>query len=84
MQKLPDFEIARKAWVIADINEQLGFFAHMTSINSSSGEKIKISTIEFQIENLQASVKVSIFSKDRGVSVEFPIIQTELDTIQYF
>ncbi|KRY88403.1 Protein SCO1 -like protein, mitochondrial [Trichinella pseudospiralis] len=69
MQKLPDFEIARKAW----INEQLGFFAHMTSINSSSGEKIKISTIEFQIENLQASVKVSIFSKDRGVSLNLKI-----------
>ncbi|KRX82614.1 Protein SCO1 -like protein, mitochondrial [Trichinella sp. T6] len=54
MQKLPDFEIARKAWM----NEQLGFFAHMTSTNFSSGEKIKISTIEFQIESLQASVKV--------------------------
>ncbi|XP_003371356.1 cuticle collagen rol-6 [Trichinella spiralis] len=68
MQKLPDFEIARKAWM----NEQLGFFAHMTSINSSSGEKIKISTIEFQIESLQASVKLNVKIIYGNLSVSVP------------
>ncbi|KRY59506.1 Protein SCO1 -like protein, mitochondrial [Trichinella britovi] len=68
MQKLPDFEIARKAWM----NEQLGFFVHMTSTNSSSGEKIKISTIEFQIESLQASVKLNVKITYGNLSVSVP------------